>query len=88
MPKNNIETAIKRASGLLKDGGALETATYEATFGTTGLVIETLTDKKTRTIASLKSILKKGYVRPCEASLLSSSPLHNTLFWKTRLIDL
>ena len=62
MPRTNIETAIKRATGKSSDA-ELETLTYEATMGPVGLIVETLTDKKTRTIANLKSIMKKAYGR-------------------------
>ena len=61
MPKVNIEAALKRASGRSADGQS-EAIIYEATLGPVGLMIETLTDKKTRTIANLKAGLKKQYV--------------------------
>lgn len=62
MPKSNIEAAIKRASGRVSERQA-EPFTYEATMGQIGLMIDTLSDKRVRTIANLKSILKKGSVQ-------------------------
>lgn len=61
MPKVKIDNALKRGSpGSGKAAG--EQITYEATMGSIGLIIETETDKKTRTIANVKTILKKGQV--------------------------
>lgn len=59
MPKSNIEAALKRATGRTagEDTSAL---TYEANVGSVGLMIDVLTDKKTRTIANVKSMVKKG----------------------------
>ncbi|BFZ55117.1 hypothetical protein PYCC9005_002156 [Savitreella phatthalungensis] len=59
MPKANIEAAIKRGTGTSKEGLMLEHVTYEAMIGTVGLIIECLTDKRTRTVANVKTILKK-----------------------------
>ncbi|RAX54635.1 YebC/PmpR family DNA-binding transcriptional regulator [Helicobacter sp. 16-1353] len=57
LPKDNIEAAIKRASG--KDSN-LNEVTYEAkaAFGTM-MIIECATDNPTRTIANLKSYCNK-----------------------------
>ena len=59
MPKDNIERAIKKASG--SDAVALEPVTYEA-YGPGGvaLVIEGLTDNRNRTAAEVKHILSKN----------------------------
>lgn len=64
MPKSKIEAALKRASGLRSTAAdtPLEHVTYEATLGLVGLIIETLTDKRTRTIANVKNLVKKAYV--------------------------
>ena len=60
MPKTNIEAAIKRGLGpIAKDGATLEQITYEGMVGPVGVVVECLTDKRTRTIANVKSALKK-----------------------------
>lgn len=60
MPMDNIENAIKRGTGEI-EGISYETVTYEA-FGPAGvaLIIECLTDNKTRTVADLRNIMKKG----------------------------
>lgn len=61
MPKDNIERAIKRGTGELKDGAAIEELTYEAYGpGQIALIIETATDNKNRTVSEVKSILTKG----------------------------
>lgn len=70
MPKENIERAIKRGTGELKDAAKIEEYTYEAYLpvrskakeGGTGiaLIIEAATDNKNRTVSEVKSILTKG----------------------------
>lgn len=61
MPKDNIERAIKRGTGELKDGAQIEELTYEAYGpGQVALLIETATDNKNRTVSEIKSILTKG----------------------------
>lgn len=59
MPKNNIDAAIKRASG--KDGDDIKTIHYDGRgpHGTM-LIIECATDNNTRTVANIKSILSKN----------------------------
>ncbi|MBN2824579.1 MAG: YebC/PmpR family DNA-binding transcriptional regulator [Campylobacterales bacterium] len=63
MPKDNIEAAIKRASG--KDASEIMEVTYEgkAPHGVQ-LIIECATDNQTRTVANVKAILKKGGAEP------------------------
>lgn len=58
MPNANIERAIKRGTGELKDGTQIEEITYEA-YGPGGImmIIKTLTDNKNRTVSEIKSIL-------------------------------
>ena len=60
MPKDNIDKAIKRASG--KDGALYNEVNYEAK-GPQGslLCIETATDNTNRTVANLKMILNKNH---------------------------
>ena len=60
MPKDNIEKAIKKGTGEL-EGVTYEEFTYEA-YGPNGIaiIIETLTDKKSRTIPDVKAILTKA----------------------------
>ena len=58
MPKDNIDRAIKRGTGELKDGLPMEELLYEA-FGPGGvaILISALTDNKNRTLPELKKIL-------------------------------
>ncbi len=58
MPKDNIDRAIKRGTGELKDGLPMEELLYEA-FGPGGvaILIAVLTDNKNRTLPELKKIL-------------------------------
>jgi len=60
MPKENIERAIKKGTGEIKDGNSIEEIIYEA-FGPSGimLIIKTLTDNKNRTVSEIKAILGK-----------------------------
>lgn len=59
MPKDRIEAAIKRASN--KDEKAYEEVVYEAMGPhAIAIVIETATDNPTRTVANLRTILKKN----------------------------
>lgn len=57
MPKENIERAIKKGTGEL-EGVQYETAFYEAYGpGGVGLLIEVLTDNKSRTVAEIRHAL-------------------------------
>ncbi|ODQ56217.1 DUF28-domain-containing protein [Saitoella complicata NRRL Y-17804] len=59
MPKDKIQAAIKRGSGIKEGGAALEEATFEALGpGGVALIIEGLTDNKTRANKSVQYILK------------------------------
>jgi YebC/PmpR family DNA-binding regulatory protein len=59
LPKDNIERAIKRASGG-EDGRELQEFIYEATApGGAAIIIEGITDNKNRTLAELKHILNE-----------------------------
>jgi YebC/PmpR family DNA-binding regulatory protein len=60
MPSDNIEKAIKKGSGELESQN-YEEVIYEA-FGPggVGILIEVITDKKTRTTPEIKSILNKA----------------------------
>ncbi|KAF9792352.1 YebC-like protein [Thelephora terrestris] len=56
VPRNNIESALKKASGDKDKGSQL--ATYEAmAFGEVGIIIECLTDNSTRTVHRLRELL-------------------------------
>ena len=59
MPKDKIETAIKRASG--KDAESFQEITYEgyAPHGV-ALIIETATDNPTRTVSNMRTHFNKG----------------------------
>jgi len=61
VPNANIERAIKKGSGELKDGSIMEELTYDA-YGPAGiaLLINCITDNRNRTVSSIKSILGKS----------------------------
>lgn len=61
MPKENIERAIKKGTGELKDGAEIEEIIYEA-FGLGGvmMLIKTATDNKNRTLGEVKNIIVKS----------------------------
>jgi YebC/PmpR family DNA-binding regulatory protein len=61
MPKDNIERAIKRGTGEDKDGVILERIIYEG-YGPHGVacIIETVTDNRNRTVASLRHALSSS----------------------------
>lgn len=71
MPKDNIERAIKKGAGEL-EGVVYEEAVYEG-YGPGGIAImvETMTDKKTRTIPELKSIFTKAGTSMAESGAVS-----------------
>ncbi len=60
MPSANVERAIKRGTGELADGKALEQITYEG-YGPGGVafLIECLTDNRNRTVSEVRSTLTK-----------------------------
>lgn len=60
MPKDNIDRAIKRGSGT-SDGNSLEEIVYEG-YGAGGIAImvEVVTDKKSRTLPEIKNIFSKA----------------------------
>lgn len=61
MPRENIDRAIKKGIGALKDAAQYEEVVYEA-FGPGGvaLMIETLTDNKNRTFQSVRTTINKA----------------------------
>jgi len=60
MPKENIDRAIKRGTGELKDGATIEEIIYEAYGpGQVAMLIKTATDNKNRTLGEIKTILTK-----------------------------
>jgi len=60
VPNSNIERAVKRGTGELKDGNELVEITYEG-FGPAGtaVIVECLTDNKNRTYTNVKTIFSK-----------------------------
>jgi YebC/PmpR family DNA-binding regulatory protein len=60
MPKDNIERAIKRGTGELKDGVIIEEVIYEG-FGPNGVafLVEALTDNKNRTVSEVKNVFTR-----------------------------
>lgn len=60
MPLDNIERAIKRGTGELKDGVTIEELTYEG-YGPNGvaLMVEATTDNKNRTSAEIRKVFSK-----------------------------
>ena len=61
MPKENIERAIKRGTGELKDGNQIEEVVYEAYGpGQVAMLIKTTTDNKNRTVGEVRHILTKN----------------------------
>lgn len=61
MPKDNIERAIKRGTGELKEGAAMEEVTYEAYGpGNVAMLIKTITNNTNRTVSEVKSIIGKA----------------------------
>lgn len=60
IPKENIERAIKKGTGELKEGEQMQEAAYEG-FGPGGvaLVIDTLTDNKNRTNQTVRNLLQE-----------------------------
>ncbi len=61
MPKENIERAIKRGTGELREGSALEEITYEG-YGPHGvaLLISCVTDNRNRTVSDIRHILTRA----------------------------
>jgi YebC/PmpR family DNA-binding regulatory protein len=60
MPKDNIERAIKRGTGELKEGNAIEEAIYEgyAPHGI-ALMLSVVTDNRNRTVAEIRHLLNR-----------------------------
>lgn len=71
MPKDNIERAIKKGAGEL-EGVNYEEAVYEGYGpGGTAIIVESMTDKKTRTIPELKNIFTKAGTSMAESGAVS-----------------
>jgi YebC/PmpR family DNA-binding regulatory protein len=64
MPKENIDRAVKRGTGELKDAAAIEEVVYEAMApGGIAMLIKTTTDNKNRTVSELKAVFNKMNVK-------------------------
>jgi len=61
MPKDNIERSIKRGTGELREGNALEEITYEG-YGPHGvaMLISCVTDNRNRTVSDIRHILTRS----------------------------
>lgn len=61
MPKDNIERAIKRGTGELKDGSEMEEISYEG-YAPHGIavIVSTVTDNRNRTVSEVRHILTRA----------------------------
>lgn len=72
LPKDNIEKAIKRGTGELKDGQTLEEVRYEALGpGGVAIIIEGITDNNNRSFGEIKQILQKNNAKLAQEGSLS-----------------
>ena len=61
MPRENIERAIKKGTGELKDGAEIVEITYEGIGpGNVMMLVKTATDNRNRTVSEVKSIFTKA----------------------------
>jgi YebC/PmpR family DNA-binding regulatory protein len=64
MPKDNIDRAIKRGTGELKDSAQIEEIVYEAMApGNISMLIKVATDNKNRTVSELKTLFNRANVK-------------------------
>lgn len=71
MPKDTVERAIKKGSGDL-EGAVMEEIRYEVYApGGIGIIVDALTDKKSRTTPEVKSILNKHNCNLAESGAVS-----------------
>jgi YebC/PmpR family DNA-binding regulatory protein len=71
MPKDNIERAIKKGTGDL-DGVSFEEIVYEGyAVGGIAIMVEVMTDKKSRTLPEIKNIFSKNAGSLAEAGAVS-----------------
>lgn len=64
MPKDNIERAVKRGTGELKDAAQIEEIIYEAmASGNIAMLVKVATDNKNRTVSELKALFNKTNVK-------------------------
>jgi len=68
MPKNNIDKAIKRGSGELKNEAQLEEFLFEAySPGQVAMLIKAVSDNKNRTLSEIRTLLTKNGGKMVEA---------------------
>ena len=81
MPKDNIERAIKRGTGELKDGSQLEELYYEgyATHGI-ALMILCVTDNRNRVVADIRHVLNRAGGSMAEAGSVAWQFTHSSYF--------
>lgn len=61
MPKENIDRAIKKGTGEIKDGNEIVEITYEGMGpGNVMMLVKTATDNRNRTVSEVKSIFTKA----------------------------
>lgn len=61
MPKENIERAIKKGTGELKEGNEIQEIIYEGMGpGNVQMIVKTATDNRNRTVSEIKSIFTKA----------------------------
>jgi len=61
MPKDNIDRAIKRGTGELKDQAAIEEVIYEAKGpGNIAVLLKVATDNKNRTLGEIRNVIEKS----------------------------
>lgn len=64
MPKDNIDRAVKRGTGELKDSAQIEEIIYEAMAPDgIAMLVKTATDNKNRTVSELKAVFNKTNVK-------------------------
>ncbi len=72
MPKDNIERAIKRGTGELKDGVVIEEIVYEGYGpGQIAMLIKTATDNKNRTLGEVRNLMQKNGGKMVEGGSVS-----------------
>lgn len=60
MPNSNIEKAIQKGSGADKDSSVIEETNYEGLApGNVGVIVQTVTDNKNRTVSEIRHIFSK-----------------------------
>lgn len=60
MPNSNIDKAIQKGSGVNKDAVSIEEASYEGLApGNVGVIVQTVTDNKNRTVSEIRHIFSK-----------------------------